>query len=448
MEYILFPAVGKTDPITKYYDGSMLHICRTYKPQKVYIYLSKEMMQFHQLDDRYRKCLQWLQDKEKFQMEIHIIERPDLVDVHLFEAFYDDYEALLAEIQQENPSAQILLNVSAGTPAMKSALQFIAASSGDGYLPIQVSTPQKGANREKYDFEKYDVELKWELNLDNSETSNRCEESQTILLNKRIKQEIIIKHIEAYDYRAALEVAESIKKLLPQKALLILKAAVYRLALDLSQVERLTLDSEIDLLPIKSSDIKNIFEYILWLQVKQKRGDLADFIRGISPVLTDIFMMAAKNKCNFDVTKCCPSVKKDKVPKMRRNLIAKNYPEALKILDKAYKGKGAFKDNSVVAASALMHIIKEMSHDKTISELAVSLRKIEENARNIAAHEIASITEEWIQGRTNYTSEQILQKIKDLFQRSVSKNSSIKKEYWNSYDLMNQTIIEALQEKK
>ena len=43
---ILFSPVGGTDPIslTNCCDGSMLHICRHYKPDKVMLYMSKEMI--------------------------------------------------------------------------------------------------------------------------------------------------------------------------------------------------------------------------------------------------------------------------------------------------------------------------------------------------------------------------------------------------------------------
>ena len=43
---ILFTPVGGTDPISlnNYHDGSILHICRFYKPDKVILYLPKVHM--------------------------------------------------------------------------------------------------------------------------------------------------------------------------------------------------------------------------------------------------------------------------------------------------------------------------------------------------------------------------------------------------------------------
>ena len=51
---ILFTPVGGTDPIssTNGHDGSMLHICRQYKPDEVVLYMSKEMLDFQEQDNR------------------------------------------------------------------------------------------------------------------------------------------------------------------------------------------------------------------------------------------------------------------------------------------------------------------------------------------------------------------------------------------------------------
>lgn len=40
---ILYTPAGDTDPIRDCYDGAMLHIIRTYRPEYVRIFLSAEM---------------------------------------------------------------------------------------------------------------------------------------------------------------------------------------------------------------------------------------------------------------------------------------------------------------------------------------------------------------------------------------------------------------------
>ena len=43
MKRILFSCVGSTDPVRGLRDGSMLHIMRHYRPDKVVLYLSAEI---------------------------------------------------------------------------------------------------------------------------------------------------------------------------------------------------------------------------------------------------------------------------------------------------------------------------------------------------------------------------------------------------------------------
>lgn len=438
MKYILFSPIGTTDPITNFRDGSMIHICRKYKPSKVYLYLSSEMLKFHQLDNRYCRCLEWLQKKEQFYCDIVIIERPELVDVQLFDVFYDDFESEVKKIREENADATILFNVSSGTPAMKSALQFLAASSENMYIPVQVSTPQKAANREKHDFEKYDVELRWELNEDNLATyEDRCIESETAILNKRIKLEVIRRHILAYDYEAALHVAQSIEKLLPQKMLYLLQGAANRFRLNLNEAQVAFSKANEVILPAFSSDRREMMEYILWLQVKQQRGDLADFIRGLSPVFVELFLLALKEKCHLDFKRYC---KKDRegVLRVQSRELKEESPELFDYLEHKYPGGlGAGPLNADVLVKSLAYICK----DPQIVQMAEQLREIEKKARNTAAHVIVSVTEEWLLEKVNFKSKDIMAFIRKFTQQICS---GIKIEVWQSYNMMNDVIIAEL----
>ena len=76
MAKILFSPIGGSDPIRNYRDGSMLHICRNYLPDKVVLYLSGEMYQHHMQDNRYLYCLEQLskQTGHDFQTEIIVRE--------------------------------------------------------------------------------------------------------------------------------------------------------------------------------------------------------------------------------------------------------------------------------------------------------------------------------------------------------------------------------------
>lgn len=58
MKKVLFSPVGSTDPISNQRDGALLHIARVYKPDIIYLYLSKEMCELSDKDNRYIYCLE------------------------------------------------------------------------------------------------------------------------------------------------------------------------------------------------------------------------------------------------------------------------------------------------------------------------------------------------------------------------------------------------------
>ena len=71
-----------------------------------------------------------------------------------------------------------------------------------------------------------------------------------------------------------------------------------------------------------------------------------------------------------------------------------------------------------------------------------SLRNIEKNARNTAAHEIVSVTEEWLNQMTNgYDSAKIMKLLKEFAMKTCS---GIKPALWASYEDMNALLIAAL----
>ena len=75
----LFTPVGNTDPIKYFHDGSMLHICRHYKPDIIYMYLSKEMMDNQKKDNRYIKTLELLSELMNHPFQIHVIENENMI---------------------------------------------------------------------------------------------------------------------------------------------------------------------------------------------------------------------------------------------------------------------------------------------------------------------------------------------------------------------------------
>ena len=126
MKKVLFLPVGMTDPIRYFRDGAVLNIIRNYKPDVVFLYMSKGILEYHKKDNRYVYSIEQLKKHIGIDIDIKVIDRPELEDVQLFDSFIGEYTDILSELHKEYPDYQVLLNVSSGTPAMKSSLQILS----------------------------------------------------------------------------------------------------------------------------------------------------------------------------------------------------------------------------------------------------------------------------------------------------------------------------------
>lgn len=438
---ILFTPVGGTDPIssTNCYDGAILHICRHYKPDKVIMYMSKEMLENQEKDDRYRYCLDKLCDLQKRTMSYEIIEKNELTKVHEFDFYYEDFQKCIRDIYQTmDESDELFLNVSSGTPAMKSGLLVLQTMEEYPAKLIQVSTPEKRINEHHH--KDYDVVTLWELDEDNQpDAHNRCSEITCPSLQKLKKEEVIKKHIMSYDYRAALTVVNTMKAEDTQNYKNYLKLAEKRLLLDISEVDKIAKKINFDCIPVKSSSERMLFEYALCMMIKLKKGEYVDFIRAITPILVDLFELVLKVQCKIDVNDYCNNIKKKDGSNQRRWSGDKLMnTEVESVLNTAFSGSFKLGDVYSVHIKAL---IEHFSTDMQMNELISNLRLVEEKIRNTAAHDIVSVTEKTIEERTGFSADKIMKMIQKLFSYTGIK---VKKEYWDSYDLMNQKILEKI----
>lgn len=441
---ILFSPVGGHDPIASYRDGALLHICRCYQPSVVYLYLSKEMVERSRLDNRYVAALELLQDYLDIPFEkIELIEREALTDVQLFDAFYDDFEDILDQIKSQYPDSEILVNISSGTPAMKSALNLIAAMSKHKITALQVSTPYKKENPKDEDPSQYDLETFWECNEDNKENfEKRCHEFQQVNLLAKLKKEMIVQLVRAYDYHAALALAKDMREFLPEDVYALLQAAEQRLMLNLRGVGTALQGTKYKIFPIETAGNKrDIFEYILYLQLRQKQGNYADLIRGITPVILNLLEECLMTNCKIDLKDYCVEkrkgsgqlfLSKEKLEKSEEGR------EIQKILEAEFSGEIR---EEFYKSAQIYPILQAKTSDAELGFILEKLRSIEREVRNVTAHQMVSVTEEWIQKMVKMSSKEIVNLLKRL---AVYSGIPVKKEYWNSYDDMNALLVEKL----
>lgn len=437
---ILFTPVGGTDPISasNCYEGAVLHICRYYKPDKVILYMSREMLENQEKDNRYLYCLERLEKLQSRTIEYEIVERRELSNVHEFDYFYEDFRAIIQNIYASMKEGDsLLLNISSGTPAMKSGLLVLQTIGEFPATLIQVATPEKGMNEHIH--KGYDVETLWDLNQDNlPDAKNRCKEITCPSLKKIKQEEIIKKHIEAYDYNAALSVTETMKQEDVRKYRSIIELASRRVLLDFAGVDKIARQTGFDCIPVKASSDRKLFEYALNMDVRLKRGEYVDFIRAITPLLVDLFELVLKKQCSVDINDYCEVKKYKKVSRRQWSESKLQKTEVKQVLDKAFQGK--FNGTDIYAVH-LKYLIDHFSDNSTLKELVEKLRSVEEQIRNDAAHDVISVTEETIIQKTGFTSTKIMQMIQNIFYYT---GISVKKEYWKSYDEMNMRILKEI----
>ena len=381
MVRVLFSPIGGTDPISNCRDGAMLHICRVYKPDIVYLYMSKEMLEFHRQNDRYRYCLKKLGEKLGHSFEVVIIEREDLEEVQIFDSFIDEYQEILQDILMKYEGCELY----------------------------------------------------------NSEElfKNRCQESQKNNLLDEIKRQNIIRYIEAYDYSAALSEVKTLIEPLPIIAQKYLRAALHRTQLNFIGIDNELGKEKKKILPVSDEKVCSIFEHILNLQIKVQKEEYVDFIRGITPVLVDLFQIALKESGGLNYRQYV-KINKQGVEKWDINKLETN-PRLLQVFRNNF---GLNFKSTPVYSSNLLPCIEEYSNNEELINLSKRLREFEENVRNMAAHKIVSVTREWIkQYSDGYTPEKILSMLKEYVQLL---NMGIKENYWDSYNAMNQLIIDLI----
>ena len=441
MTRVLFSPIGGTDPIRNNRDGSMLHICRYYKPDVVYLYLSKEMYAHHTLDNRYVFCIEALGKQMGHHFDVHLIVREDLSEVQSHEVFYDDFRSLLVGIRQEmQPDDELLVNIASGTPAMKNALVVLSVLGEVDFKAIQVSTPLKTINRTDENVYPFEADQEWDADDDNYKPENRCTEVKSNNLAVLIRINIIRQLLARYDYPAVCLVSEEIRPRLTEDAYLSMQQALARLQLDYKTVSDIAKVTGYNPVPIRKSEDRKIVEYLLALQVKEARGAYDDFIRSLSPAIVELFRRVLFVQCHVNIDNFTYEESDGAVKWGKRQLEGS---AELNILNDYYAEKSKGRYTTVqfkygnVYSEHLLALIAATSTNRSLNTICSDLRLVEEKVRNRAAHQTTSITQGIVTRWTGFKTNDIMQMIRKL----ASFSGLITDEnIWNSYLEMNKRI--------
>ena len=202
---VLISAVGNTDPIRNFHDGALVHIARKYHPDKIIIVFSEELI-----------CKK--DDIEKVIRSIDSQYVPEIVyhepiilnnEVHIFDTMFDQFDAIIREYYTKDD--EFILNLSSGTPQIKSALFVLNRLSEINVKAVQVPSPEKKSNAGVRHDDSEDVDVLIDTNLDNKQDYvDRTIEDTSDKFKQGLIKKTLRDFIKKYDYKASLEIANQL----------------------------------------------------------------------------------------------------------------------------------------------------------------------------------------------------------------------------------------------
>ena len=437
---VLFTPVGDTDPVRGYHDGGMLHILRHYAPvDRVFVFLTKEMEDKEAESGCYTKGIQKVAPRCKIEFirsgitEPHIYERLTVLQ-DVFQEKYEQY-----------PDEEWLLNLSSGTPQMKSVMSLIGLDHPQ-VKAIQVFSPAKGSNNKNHP-EKTPkmLEMLYHFNDDDDpSSSNRCNEPELSLLKKHSVKMQIISLVRNYEYEGALQLLRLNRELFDQISEKLLEHAVCRRNLMWRDANKIISSYKGSPLISKAGDFEEFFRV---MELRQRKKQLSEFIIKISPILKELGEIYLKNISGFDINSC--GQKRRDVFRINRNRMEKNHPQMLSFIEKEIGNKlkdGPLYYNIMVYMCEYFREY-EYKNDKKhnqLTDIFLRLRNVEKKVRNPVAHEITNMDEEKIQRLTAENVGKGL-KSKDILRLLHEAVKIVRGQdvHWD-YDELNTYIIDSL----
>ena len=402
MKRILFSPLGDTDPIRDCHDGACLHILRHYQPERVVLFYTKDMENKERRDHRYTRAIHKLSPNCAIE-EIF----SGIVAAYLYEEFSKILPEAVQSVRDRYPEHEILINLSSGTPQMKTVLAMLAADT-ERCRGIQVPSHSGESNRKnKPASDDVDVDILLEVNVDDEEgAKNRCEEPPLSVFRYHAEKNRIISLIHAYEYNAALTLARN-SSLVPADAKQLLKHAAARTDLLPDKARKILAEYNGQKLFLFTGEEELLIEYFLIMQIDQENDHLSNFMLRISPFLDKfLFDYVQKNvkggrQHPQNIRNLSKYIARKGGYRLERERIKQAAPKWLERLDREY---GGYKDSDL-SFTLLIHYCDYMQeegltkdtklHDDMMAELG-KLGNVR-SLRNNVAHQITNVTRESFQ---------------------------------------------------
>lgn len=364
----------------------------------------------------------------------------DIVNVQLMEELVPLAEGFL-ELRKEFPEEEILLNLSSGTPQMKTVMSFLATDF-ENVRAIQVDSPQRASNRTAHATQdNEDIDVVIENNFDNAtDYTCRCHEAPLSLLRRYSIRHQLISLINNYEYRAALNMYNKNKAMFVEETGKLLRHADLRSKLLINEAFKGMGKENI----YNNNSVKKLNEFLMVMELHQRKGELAEFIPKLTPFLYELLLYYFENHVALKLECFCYSKRNNNSSwKISAEKLRKEAPDVFTYLN--YYFRQGFRDTELSFSNMLL-ILESLKSIKTelMGELQI-LREVEKNQRNKIAHTILTdVTEENLQAiEPKLSSYQIIQHLRKAFLLIMEGEYICKR---NVYDDLNRRIVDSLNE--
>lgn len=411
-DLILFSPIGSTDPIRKMHDGPCIHIIRNYHPYKVFLFLTKEMGDKEKAFQFYTKPIK----KVAPDIEIEYIYT-DIVDAHLYDSFMQSIPNAVYDVHERYPEAEILMNISSGTPQMTTTMAIISMQES-WFRPVQVMTPVHASNQNNKGDDQTDIDTMMETNMDDEDgAENRCDEPKLRALHYYDDRNRINSLIGQFEYRAAHTIARQNPDI-PAEVAKLLDHAYWRNQLQGKKAkETLSKYEGISLFPFTGRK-SDLIEYFLTIQIEQKKRNLSRVLTQAIPFMYELFLEYVRNNTRINLASIAVRDKKNRQHYIcKRNKIRDAYPGMLDFLDTCYDKR--FRDDKDLSATVIMKLCKYADKSDLVKNQAIHTELLELqhrvknviDIRNDVAHTVQNIDEEEFRNRTQMNSDALIEEL-------------------------------------
>lgn len=394
MADILFTCAGTTDPVRGGYDGGMLHILRHYRPEGVYLFLSAEMAEYEDRDQRFQKMFRYMETQWGYAPRC-VCQRSGIRDVSDLDVVCEPLRTFFRQAAEENPGCRLLINLSSGTPQMKIVLAQLAISVGRNVLGIQVSNPERrsGSSSRSND-RSYVVDDELQLNEDDEPGAmSRCSQPRMLAMQQEQQRAQIRSLLKRRDYDAL----ETLGDVLPPQLAQLARHLAARSRLQGREAAKLArgLTLPFQLYPAKpgwDDRYRELSEYFLLLRNLQLSQRYTEFVLRINPFLSQLMLPLVEQGLPCPLETIVEKRPGNRIC-LSPDAMDRHVPELLRAMQNT---AGVMlqpgKDFSLFMGVSMLKAMDKLPED--LLALLDACDSLNRQQRNPAAHQLHAVTEE------------------------------------------------------